>query len=83
MSFFYILYSEPLDRFYYGSSNDPVLRLKKHNCATKGYTSKGQPWVLVVFERNKTLSAARERDPQWEKWKTGTGFKSFPDSFNI
>ncbi len=66
----YILYSESLERFYVGHSNDLEARVKRHNRAGNKYTSKGQPWKLVYSEEfsSKELAYARER--QIKKWKS-------------
>ncbi|MBI9038167.1 MAG: GIY-YIG nuclease family protein [Bacteroidales bacterium] len=38
--FFYILFSKKLDKYYFGYSQNPVERLKKHNTNHKGFTGK-------------------------------------------
>ncbi len=45
--FVYILYSKKLDRYYIGSSCDPVERLRYHNLELKGWTKRGVPWGIV------------------------------------
>lgn len=47
MSYFvYILWSEKLNKFYVGSTQDIVNRLKEHNNGEGSFTSKGIPWIL-------------------------------------
>ena len=48
--FVYILYSEKLNRFYTGTTDDPHRRLSEHNSAhyPDAYTSKGIPWTLFL-----------------------------------
>ncbi len=48
MFFVYILYSETLDRFYVGSTEDIEQRVQWHNNGefSHAYTIKGRPWVL-------------------------------------
>ena len=51
MTFFvYILFSERLDRYYVGTTDDVVKRLKKHNSKhyPSAFTSKGIPWDLEL-----------------------------------
>ena len=45
----YILWSEKLQRYYVGSTNDLNDRLHRHNSGDGKYTSKGTPWKLVHF----------------------------------
>ena len=44
----YIIYSKKLDRFYTGTTDDPVRRLAEHNAAfyADTFTVKGIPWQL-------------------------------------
>jgi putative endonuclease len=58
MYFVYILLSEKLDRYYVGSTNNIVDRLKRHNGGQGKYTSKGVPWELITsFEVNSRSEA--------------------------
>ena len=43
----YILYSESISKYYVGFTKDVNERLRKHNAQHKGFTSKGQPWILI------------------------------------
>ncbi len=64
MSYFvYILQSEKDQSFYIGYSENPILRLEKHNSANSGYTSTKQPWKIVYTEEfpNKTEAIKREK----------------------
>ena len=48
MSYFvYILYSESLDQFYKGQTNDLIDRVKRHNLKYEKATQNGAPWCLV------------------------------------
>jgi putative endonuclease len=72
MFYTYILQSLKDGSFYVGYSQDPLLRLEKHNKATSGYTSTKRPWALVYREgfatkteaikREKFLKAQKNRD---------------------
>jgi len=45
----YILFSERVDKFYVGHSNDPDRRLIEHNASPElKYTSKFRPWKLLM-----------------------------------
>ena len=59
----YILYSEKLDRYYVGYTNDFERRLSEHNRMKGKYTDIGIPWMLVYFENypDKKSAMARER----------------------
>ena len=43
----YILFSESLQKFYTGSTQDVNERVEYHNQGLVGFTSKGTPWKLV------------------------------------
>ena len=65
MSYFvYILYSEKIDKYYVGKTEDPKVRLEFHNSdLNRIWTKRGQPWEivkLIEFE-NSTLSSKSER----------------------
>ena len=65
MSYFvYILYSEKIDKYYVGKTENPKVRLEFHNSdLNRIWTKRGQPWEivkLIEFE-NSTLSSKSER----------------------
>ena len=43
----YILFSNSLNRYYTGHTNDLPRRLEDHNRGKGNYTVKGSPWVLI------------------------------------
>jgi putative endonuclease len=49
MSYFfvYIIYSEKLDLFYRGQTNNLSDRLTRHNNGDEKFTQKGTPWRLI------------------------------------
>ena len=47
MYFTYIIYSEKIDRYYVGSTNNVLDRLRRHNAGYRKYTKKGIPWTIV------------------------------------
>jgi len=65
MYFVYVIYSEKLNRFYTGTTDDLDHRIAQHNSAfyPNSFTSKGIPWELKVFfsfENNKTAIDAEK-----------------------
>jgi putative endonuclease len=62
--FVYILYSEKYKKHYVGFTSDLENRIKSHNeLATKGYTIKYRPWILIHSEEyeNKKMAMHREK----------------------
>jgi putative endonuclease len=59
----YILYSENIDRYYVGYTNDFPRRFSEHNRIKHKYTDGGIPWILVYSEEfnNKKLAMEREK----------------------
>ena len=59
----YILYSESMDVFYVGSSNNVLRRLQQHNNGESSYTSRGIPWILLwsVQKPNRASAKTLER----------------------
>ncbi len=52
MYFVYILYSEKLNKYYKGYTNNVEERLKRHNRGYEIFTSRGVPWTLkLVLEK--------------------------------
>ncbi len=71
MSFFvYILYSERLDRYYTGQTNDLVSRLKRHNHGSEQYTAKGIPWRIVYFQKSETRANAMKLERKIKNFKS-------------
>ena len=67
----YILYSERFKKNYTGFTSSLIERFQSHNqLATKGYTVKFRPWVVIHVEFFYSKSEAMKR----EKYlKTGIG----------
>ncbi|MBM1106837.1 GIY-YIG nuclease family protein [Aurantibacter crassamenti] len=67
----YILYSKKYDKFYKGFTTNLIDRFKSHNSlATKGYTIKYRPWMVVHVEFFNNKSDALKRE---KFFKTGAG----------
>ena len=58
----YILYSECLDRYYIGYSENPVSRLNKHLSRHDGFTSRAKDWRVVYQEAFTDKSKALKRE---------------------
>ncbi len=66
----YILYSKKFNEIYIGYSSDLVSRFKSHNqLATKGYTLKFRPWIVIHVEFFKTKIKALKREKQLKSSK--------------
>ncbi|QAA81752.1 GIY-YIG nuclease family protein [Aequorivita sp. H23M31] len=70
MYYLYILYSEHLDRYYIGSTEDISVRLKEHLWNHKGFTAKAKDWEIRYSENFRTRSEALAREQQIKKWKS-------------
>jgi putative endonuclease len=59
----YIIYSEKINRYYTGSTNDIKRRLDEHNRKKGKYTDTGIPWRLVYTEEffKSDEASAREK----------------------
>ena len=73
MYFTYILQSESTGRYYIGSTDDLLRRIRQHNDpeyrgskTTKRFRG---PWKLVYSDRFETRSKAMSREKQLKSWK--------------
>ena len=66
----YILYSEKIDRYYVGYTDDLQIRLTRHNSGWGKYTKRGIPWKLVYHETFITKSEAIARESKIKKKKS-------------
>lgn len=58
----YILYSQRVDRYYVGYTNDLERRLSEHNRPKGKFTDRGIPWELCYSEVFLEKSAAYSRE---------------------
>ncbi|MCL4509719.1 MAG: GIY-YIG nuclease family protein [Bacteroidetes bacterium] len=71
MSYYlYILYSKVGDRYYAGSSEYPIRRLKFHNTIEKGFTSRYRPWELVYTKEYGTKAEALAAERKIKRYKS-------------
>jgi len=68
--FTYILYSNRLNKYYIGITEDLVRRLGEHNRGKSNFTRKGNAWVLVYKEDFSSKAAAFKRELQIKKKKS-------------
>jgi putative endonuclease len=68
--FVYILYSQRLDRYYVGQTNDLTERIRRHNRGIEKYTSAGIPWELVFYDRVSTRGEAMKRERKLKNLKS-------------
>jgi putative endonuclease len=81
MFYAYVLRSQKDNTLYYGSSNNPVKRLKEeHNRGKVKYTKSRMPWSLVYMEEFVTRAEALKRE---KFFKTGFGRNLIQSKLNI
>jgi len=56
--FVYILFSDSLQKFYIGQTQNLTDRVIRHNKGYEKYTSKGTPWTLVWYTSKESRSDA-------------------------
>ena len=66
----YILYSETLNRYYVGATQDISVRLDEHLWKHKGFTAKAKDWQLRYREEHPTRAEAYSRERQIKRWKS-------------
>jgi len=76
MFFMYILWSEKLQKFYIGSTQDLDDRLIYHNAGFVKFTSLGTPWVLVYSEGFLTRADATKREREIKAWKSAVAIRA-------
>ena len=68
--FVYILFSQKLNKYYIGSTNDIPRRLYEHNIGHSIFTKNGIPWELVFSQEYDTLLLARTEERRLKKCKS-------------
>ena len=67
----YILYSEILDRYYIGSTRNPMEeRLAKHLSNHDGFTAKAKDWQIVFTEHFEQYEQAMVKEKLIKSWKS-------------
>ena len=73
----YILYSEKLNRFYTGQTQDVEKRLIRHNNGYERYTSRGIPWELKCTMECDTRADAMKLERKIKNFKSQKRMISF------
>lgn len=66
----YIIYSEKIDRYYTGITEDLTWRLERHNTGWGRYTKRGIPWKIVYAEDYDSKSDASKREGEIKNRKS-------------
>jgi putative endonuclease len=66
----YILYSERIDRYYVGRTENIEKRIEDHNAGRSTYTRRGRPWRLVYQEEFERKAEAIDREIEIKKRKS-------------
>ncbi len=66
----YIIYSQKLDKYYVGHSEDMQERLAQHNSGISAFTAKAADWVLVYIELFDSREKAFRREREIKKKKS-------------
>ena len=68
----YILFSNKINKYYVGSTNDLERRLYEHNIGHSVFTKTGIPWSLVFSKSFDSLESARHEERRIKKCKSRT-----------
>ncbi len=79
MHYVYVLENKK-GRYYIGSCEDLVLRLKRHNQNSDRSTKNNGPWILVYREECDTKTEARIKENQLKSFKGNSKFKKLTES---
>jgi putative endonuclease len=82
MFFTYIIFSNTLDKFYIGSTENLKDRLLRHNRGCTKFTSKANDWKLVYFEVFNSKSDAIKREFDIKNKKSRKYILKLIESFN-
>ena len=66
----YALYSKEFDKIYVGFTSNMEARFYSHNvAATKGYTVKYRPWIILYTEETENKAVAMKREKELKSSK--------------
>ncbi len=68
--FTYILHSDSKDRYYIGSCEDVLIRLKRHNDGATASTKPYRPWRIVWTEQHESKSDALKKELYIKRMKS-------------
>ena len=75
----YILFSESLQKFYIGQTQNLLERIKRHNKGFENYTSKGIPWEIKFFKVEESRSDAMKLERKIKNYKSQQRILDFID----
>ena len=78
--FLYILFSNKINKYYVGSTNDLERRLYEHNIGHSVFTKTGIPWTLVFSKPFDTLENARQEERRIKKCKSRRYIENYVNS---
>jgi len=70
MFYTYILYSEKIEKLYFGFTENVGARLKRHNSESQQSTVAGVPWKLLYFSEHENASLAKKEEKCWKNLKS-------------
>jgi putative endonuclease len=70
MYYLYIIYSNKLDRYYIGHTENIDKRIIEHNTGFSSYTSKALDWILVYKEQFTERIYASRREMELKRKKS-------------
>ena len=68
--YLYILYSEKLNKYYIGSTENLGERIKKHNSNHKGFTGGAGDWRYMYTEEYSSKTESMKREREIKSWKS-------------
>ncbi len=71
----YILYSQSIQQYYCGQTNNLLLRLQRHNLGFTVSNKHGIPWDLLGYSNHKTRSEAIILERKIKRRGKKDGFK--------
>ncbi|MDP4680605.1 MAG: GIY-YIG nuclease family protein [Cyclobacteriaceae bacterium] len=68
--YFYILYSQSLNKYYIGHTNDLDGRLSQHNSNHRGFSGKVGDWKFVYHEAYSSEKKVYAGERETKQWKS-------------
>ncbi len=73
----YILYSQVLDMYYVGHTEDDMAeRLRKHLTNHKGFTGRTKDWTVVFTRQFETRDEAADFEKRIKSWKSRSAIEA-------
>ncbi|WP_420580584.1 GIY-YIG nuclease family protein [Reichenbachiella sp.] len=81
MFYVYIIYSQSLNKYYVGSTQNLDQRLQDHNNSRSKFTKAGKPWTLKYHNDYETRSEAVKAEMKIKKMKSRKYIESLIENF--